>query len=209
MVFFDHELKGGADRLRNVNCSRCSFENCRPGKSGDAGLLEEKRASIINGRSYNLSFTAASLLPEMARVVAEYYLAAGDWDLAKRQVVSSNALQCRNASSAVRLERELRHRLQRLTHDQIVLLSQATAEDRAAMAWLATVKHVIFGFEFAAEVLREKLAMHDPVLRHSDYETYLDNKSVSHPELVKLSKVSKNKVRQFFCECSERLACSA
>ena len=38
--------------------------------------------------------------------------------------------------------------------------------------------------------------MHDPVLRHSDYESYVENKSVSHPELVRLAEVSKNKIRQ-------------
>ena len=31
---------------------------------------------------YNFSFTAASLRPELARIVAEHYLAAGDWEIA-------------------------------------------------------------------------------------------------------------------------------
>jgi len=146
--------------------------------------------------SYNFSFTAASLRPELARIVAEYYLAAGDWDVARCRVLSSNALQCRTASGTERQERELRQRLQWLTSDQITLLAQATADDRAAMAWLAALKHISFVFEFAAEALREKLATHDPILRHSDYETYVDNKSASHPEIAQLSNVSKNKIRQ-------------
>ena len=61
---------------------------------------------------FNISFTAASLRPELARIVAEHYLAAGDWDLAKQRILSSNALQCRSAGSAVRLEREFRQRLE-------------------------------------------------------------------------------------------------
>ena len=145
---------------------------------------------------FNLSFTAASLRPELARIVAEHYLAAGDWVLAKQRILSSNALQCRSASSAVRLERELRQRLGTLTPDQLVLIAQATAEDRSAIAWLAVCKWVRFAFEFASEVLRDKLAAHDPILRPSDYEAYVENKSVCHPELANLTASSKNKVRQ-------------
>ena len=35
--------------------------------------------------SYNLTFTAASLRPELARVVAETYLATGDWQATKEK----------------------------------------------------------------------------------------------------------------------------
>jgi hypothetical protein len=152
--------------------------------------------SMDDPTSYNLSFTAASLRPELARIVAECYLAEGDWDLVKNRILITNALQSRSVSSAVRVERELRQRLATLTHDQIVLLAKATAEDRAAMAWLATFKHNAFVFDFAAELLRDKLAAHDPILRHSDYETFIDNRSASHPELARLTNSSRNKIRQ-------------
>jgi hypothetical protein len=152
--------------------------------------------SVNATHSYNLSFTAASLRPELARIVAEYYVELGDWDLAKAQILSSNALQCRSMGSAIRLERELRQRLDKLTVEQITLLTQATAEDRAAIAWLAVCKHILFAFEFTAEVLRDKLTAHDPVLRHSDYETYIESKALTHPELSKLTPSSKNKIRQ-------------
>jgi hypothetical protein len=145
---------------------------------------------------YNLGFTAASLRPELARIVAECYLTVGDWALAKNKILSSNELQSRSAGSSIRMERELRQRIERLTPLQIEILAHATSEDRAAMAWLAAQKHCSFIFEFAAEVLREKLAAHDPVLRQSDYETFVENKSAAHPELGRLATVSKNKIRQ-------------
>lgn len=145
---------------------------------------------------FNLSFTAASLRPELARIIAEHYLAVGDWDLAKQSILSSNALQCRSASSAIRLEREFRQRLGSLTQDQLLLAAQATAEDRAAIAWLAVCKSIRFAFEFASDVLREKLASHDAVLRPSDYEAYVEHKGTFHPELARLTTSSKNKVRQ-------------
>ena len=145
---------------------------------------------------YHLSFTAASLRPELARIVAECYLAVGDWNLTKERILSANALQCRSTASAVRVEREMRQRLETLSRDQLVLLSQATAEDRAAITWLAACKHIRFAFDFAAKVLRDKLATHDAVLRPSDYESYVENRSLIHPELAGLKASSKSKIRQ-------------
>lgn len=154
-------------------------------------------AALVQTSSfYNLSFTAASLRPELARIVAESFVAMGNWNVARDRILSSNALQCRSTSSAIRLERELRHRLATLTRDQLMLVARATAEDRAAIAWLAACKHIRFVFEFAAEVLRDKLAAHDPVLRHSDYEAYVESKGLSHPEIARLTTSSKNKIRQ-------------
>jgi hypothetical protein len=146
--------------------------------------------------AYNFSFMAASLRPELALIVAEYYLEARDWDLVKERILSSNALQARTASSAIRMERELRIRLAMLTEDQLTLLATGTAEDRIAMAWLAAIKHISFAFQFASELLREKLAAQDPILRPSDYESFIDDKSLSHPELDKLTEASKYKIRQ-------------
>lgn len=146
--------------------------------------------------AYNFSFMAVSLRPELGRVVAELYLKEGDWSVVKSRVLATNALQCRSSSGSLRMERELRQRLATLTHEQLELLATATAGDRAAIAWLAALKHIRFVFEFAADVLREKLAAQDPVLRYSDYETYVETKSAFHPELARLRPSSKNKVRQ-------------
>jgi hypothetical protein len=146
--------------------------------------------------AYNLGFTAASLRPELARIVAESYLLERDWSAAKARVLTSNQLQNRSRSSAVRQERELRQRLQKLSDNQLSLLARGGADDRASMAWLAALKHLPFVFDFAAGILREKLALRDPVLRPSDYETYVDRKAILHPELGRLTASSKSKIRQ-------------
>lgn len=146
--------------------------------------------------TYNLGFTAASLRPELARVIADRYLACGDWESTKQWVIETNALQCRSAASTIRLERELRQRLQTLTAGQLAVLAHATEGDRSAIAWLATMKHSALTFDFAAEVLREKLAEQDPVLRPSDYETFVHHKAASQPGLAGLKASSKSKIRQ-------------
>lgn len=151
---------------------------------------------ICEQTEYNLSFTAASLRPELARIVAESYLKVGSWEVARDQVLRFNALQCRSLSSAIRIERELRRRLERLTDNEIAILAGDNADDRAAIAWLAMLKHTQFAFDFASEVLREKLAIQDRVLRLSDYEAFLDSKSLIHTSLNLLKPSSRSKIRQ-------------
>ena len=144
---------------------------------------------------YNLGFTAASLRLDLARIVAETYAATGDWKAAKEHVLSHNALQARSASSGIRMERELRQRLQTLTDEQLHLLISAPSDSAMAMAWLAACKYSAFIFDFAAQVLRAKLELLDPVLRPADYEAFVTDHSPEHPELDQLSPSTKTKIR--------------
>ncbi len=138
----------------------------------------------------------SALRPELARIVAETFLSVGSWDLAKERILTTNALQVRTASSAIRLEREQRNRLSTLTRDQLDLLAHSHSEDRAAMAWLSIIKYSPFVFGFASEVLRAKLAAYDTGLRLSDYEDYSGLESVAHPALAALTDKSRAKLRQ-------------
>lgn len=145
---------------------------------------------------YSFSFTAASLRPEMAVTVAEHFLGTGSWESAKQAVLDSNALQARSPASLVRMEREIRQRLQTLTMDQLRLLPKGTADVRRAIAWLGAVKQSRFLFDFPAEVLRSKLELQDAVLRASDYERFLEYKTPDHPELARLRGSTSMKIRR-------------
>jgi hypothetical protein len=149
----------------------------------------------VTDRLYNLSFTAASLRPDLARVIAENVVRLGNWEQAKRETLATNALQARTPSSGIRIERELRQRLQTLTQDQLTLLASGSADERVAMTWLAMLKYNAFVFEFASELLRDKLAAHDTTLRPSDYEAFISAKASEHPELQELKETSRIKVR--------------
>ena len=145
---------------------------------------------------YNFSFTAASLRPELVGIVAEHFSRAHSWEKAKSTLLSTNALQAKSAASAIRMERELRQRLQKLTASQLDLIATSTADVRAAIAWLGAVKQSAFLFEFSAEVLRAKWEMHDTILRASDYERFIGEKISQHPEVSRLSETSATKVRR-------------
>ena len=144
---------------------------------------------------YYLGFTAVSLRPELARIVAEAFVVSGDWDVARASVLAGNALQSKSPASGLRVERELRQRLQTLTPAQLQLLAESSTDDRAAMGWLAMIKFSAFPMEFAADMLRDKLASHDEVLRPSDYENFIEERRAGHPELAGLAESTRIKIR--------------
>ncbi len=151
---------------------------------------------MIQPLTYSFGFTAASLRPELLRIIAERFLQTGSWEKTKESVLASNELQCRTATSAQRMERELRPRLQTLSRHQLELLVQSGADTRISLAWLAAVKHSSFLFDFAADALRAKVERHDYVLRESDYRRFIEEKTPAHPELLKLSESTSGKVRR-------------
>lgn len=146
--------------------------------------------------AYSFGFTAASLRPELAGVMAELYLEHGAWERTREVVLETNALQCRSSASGIRLERELRQRLETLTPEELALLNAGTLETRVALSWLAAVKRHAFLYDFASELLRSKLDLHDAVLRASDYESFVEEKVVRHPEFETLSDTTRGKVRR-------------
>jgi hypothetical protein len=144
---------------------------------------------------YNFTFTAASLRPELLSTVAGHFLRLGSWLETKEMVLSTNALQSRSRASAVRMEREIRQRLQELTRDQLKLVHDSTKDVRTCLCWLAAVKRSAFLFDFASEVLTTKWEQHDSILRASDYERFIEEKTADHRELLELTSSSSRKVR--------------
>jgi len=153
-------------------------------------------SSSSGSQKYSLAFTAASLRPELARIVADAYLRSGDWDETHRRVLSENLLQARNPASGVRMEREMRQRLQTLSREELELLAHGSTDARRASAWLSVLKLYPFIFAFASEVLRGKMEGHDPMLRPSDYEGFIAFEGLAHPELHDLSSSTKTKIRR-------------
>jgi hypothetical protein len=109
------------------------------------------------------------------------------------------------------MERELRQRLMHLTPAQLQLAAHGMSDERAAIAWLSAMKASGFIFAFAADVLRSKLALLDPILRASDYEAFLINQSAAHPEVASLTPTSRVKIRSvlFSMVCEAGMATRA
>lgn len=152
--------------------------------------------SVLQPTAYSVSFTAASLRPDLARIVAEGFLELGDWDASRERILAGNLLQARSRASAIRREQEFRLRLQTLTRGQLRILAEETADARRAIAWLSVLKHSPFLFAFARDALRLKLATHDTTFRPSDYERFFDGEAAAHPELAALTASTRAKIRQ-------------
>ena len=145
--------------------------------------------------NYPLGFASLALRPELARIVADAFRTHGDWTTTTRHVLSTNALQARTASTAKRVERELRRRIQSLTRPQLELLASAPLDTCSALAWLAVLKTTPFILAFTANVLRDKLDASDPVLRPSDYEHFFASQAIAHPALQQRTPQTKVKIR--------------
>jgi hypothetical protein len=146
--------------------------------------------------TYNLGFTAGTLRPDLLRIVAQTFIKTGNWEEAKKLVLDQNLLQYETKGSAKRMELEMRGRLMTLTLEQLRYLADASTDEATSIAWLAACKHIPFVNDFAVETLREKLSHQDNILRNSDYENYLTKKRSKHPELDKITELSKSKTRQ-------------
>jgi hypothetical protein len=144
---------------------------------------------------FSLGFTALSLRPELARILAEAFTSQGTWGEAKTHVLSRNAFQSRSTTTAKRIECELRRRLSALTPRQIQLFAVGSMDCCASLAWLSVVKTTPFAFSFAAGLLRQKLEANDRCLRRSDYEDFFLDQSSLYPFLAALSASSKAKLR--------------
>jgi len=64
------------------------------------------------------------------------------------------------------------------------------------MAWLAVLKYSPFVYSFAADILRRKVEALEPVLRLSDYETFLAGQTDSNPRLGKLAPSTRTKIHR-------------
>jgi hypothetical protein len=146
-------------------------------------------------KDFSLGFTALSLRPELARIMAQAFGHSGTWSHVRADVLAGNSLQARTASSASRIERELRRRLSSLTLAQSKLLAIGSTDVCTCLAWLSVLKTTPFVFSFTASLLRQKLKDGDRCLRQSDYEGFFSDQSSIHPFLAALSSSTKAKLR--------------
>jgi len=145
---------------------------------------------------YNMSFTSGGLLFNESLRVAEVYLEKKDWNLVRDKVLKNNTLQTRTESSLKVITRNVISRLRLLTADQLKLLISGSRQEQNFLLWLAVCKRHEFITDFAVEVIREKYLRFNYELTQQDYDIFYNRKSEWHPELERLSKTTRKKLRQ-------------
>ncbi|MBX3194874.1 MAG: DUF1819 family protein [Microbacteriaceae bacterium] len=144
---------------------------------------------------YKLSFGVGGLYLQGAPVAARLYLELDDWTEVRAELDADNLLQARTASSAKRLGRELVQRLEELTDAELTLLTDATADERAQLMWVAACRRYELIAEFAEEVLRERFLLMAPDLTTEHFEAFVRGKTLWHPELADLEESTLRKLR--------------
>lgn len=152
-------------------------------------------ALATSPRRYALSFTTGALLVREAAVLAPVYLEEQNWERVRNRAVESNLLQARTHSTGVRLVRETVKRLSALNDDDVELLIEATASERAHLMWAAACRRYELIGEFAEEVLRERYLTLASTLGYEDFDSLVRTKALWHEELATIKDSTLQKLR--------------
>lgn len=144
---------------------------------------------------YALSFTTGALLAREGALLARVYLTLRDWNRVRDQVVEDNLLQARTYRTGIRLTRETVKRLSTLNDDEIGLLVEAAASERAHLMWAAACRRYELIGEFAEEVLRERYLTLASTLGYEDFDSFIRTKTLWHEELVDIKESTLQKLR--------------
>lgn len=145
--------------------------------------------------NYRLSFSVGGLFLREAAVAAPLYLRDLDWAAARAEIESNNLLQTRTTTSGQRMSRELVQRLGELTFDELQLLVDGTARERGHLMWIAACRRYALIGEFAEEVVRERFLLMTPDLGHDEFDAFIRQKALWHPELTELADSTYRKLR--------------
>lgn len=151
--------------------------------------------STTRDSRYRLSFSVGGLFSNEAVIAAPLYLQSRNWGAVRSAIDVDNLLQERTVASGRRLSRELVQRLAELTDEEIDLLLDGTAEERAHLMWTAACRRYELVGEFAEEVVRERFLLLTPTLFPEHFESFVRAKSMWHDELQTLTDSTRRKLR--------------
>lgn len=145
---------------------------------------------------YDLSFGTGALLVREAVLLAEAREPGEAWEDLRVRAIAQNLIQSRAARSTVRHTRAALKRVSTLDDDEIDVLLDSTATDRALLMWAASCRAFTLIGEFAEEVLRERFLLLTPMVTHDEFDAFLSSKGAWHPELVGLAVSTTKKLRE-------------
>lgn len=154
-----------------------------------------KDALVASPRRYALSFTTGALLVREGALLAPVYVERRDWEQVRDEAIEGNLLQARTYSTGIRLVRETVVRLSTLADNEVELLVEATASERAQLMWAAACRHYDIIGEFAEEVLRERYLTLALTLAYADFDSFIRTKALWHEELAVIKESTLQKLR--------------
>jgi hypothetical protein len=156
----------------------------------------EPSAGSRQVETYSFSFLTGALYLTESLAVAEVARKCADWDKVVIQVSENNLLKQRKSASLTRLLREIRYRLQELSHDELEFLCDAGSRDQRQLLFVAICRRFRFIREFVVEVIRQKALKLDVQLYPADFARFFDQKGAESSEVENLTPKSMAKVKQ-------------
>lgn len=153
---------------------------------------------------YLLSYTAVSLQAYESETIANLYKETLDWEGVAKSVIEDDALQKGTIATRKREFIEFKKRLQTLTPEQLSYYEEATSSEVKNLTMLSCFKLYTFIYDFATEVMRDKLLLFDFKLINSDYESFYDSKRVAYDNLNTISAATQSKLKQVMFKMFEQ-----
>ncbi|MBC3881562.1 DUF1819 family protein [Undibacterium sp. LX40W] len=151
---------------------------------------------MANDQRYRLSFTTGGLFIAETPSIVEIYLDLGDWKKVRDMVREKNLLQVRTSTASLRISKEVVARLEFLTQEELEELVYLNFRDLGYLLWVAVCRRYSFIRDFATEVVREHYLVLRRHLPLSDFDAFLNSKSLWHEELDSIAPSTSKKLRQ-------------
>ena len=146
--------------------------------------------------SIKLSFTALSLGVREADAVVPLWNRLRDWEAVGAMVIENNLLKRTSVNSSKRIFREVRQRLEMLSHDTLSEYAQYSHQDRSIILLIAATVYYPFIKEFINTTISDKVLVFDYTLAQNDFIIFWNRMELTHPEMEGITETTKKKIRQ-------------
>lgn len=144
---------------------------------------------MVVENKYKFSFTAASIRTKDLVTIVLRETSKNTEDLV---LILGNG----KSATGKRLLLEFNNWIATLTEQQIEILKNGSFKSQNEIAFLAVCKYLDFIRDFVIEVIREKYMVFDYELTDGDYLSFFRRKAEFHPEMDKLTDITKKKIKQ-------------
>lgn len=177
-------------------------------------MVGQYGSEINQGNKYRLSFTVGGLLLSQGRVLASMFMDFLGDDFpdspndrrrevgkeivsVRRQAIADNVLAYNAESTGKRVVSETLKRLSALTYAELSYLAgdESTYSERQALMWVGMCRYYAFVGDFAREVVREHFLGREYSVSRADYDSFVSQKALWHPELGNLTEKTAGKLR--------------
>lgn len=145
--------------------------------------------------SYRPPSVTLAVMRQESLQVARLWLEVQDWKVVRERVLQDKFFPQRSLTGQKRAFAEVRYRLQHLEPSELqALVAEEEILPQRLWVHLAACRAYHFLQSFSRNVLREKIKVYDWELRESDFIRHWEEEALDHPELERLSQVSRKDI---------------